>query len=63
MDRHYDLVVIGDTPLDVHCARSIGAKILAVCTGFHSRADLAGEQPDILLDDLSDASALLAAWD
>lgn len=54
--------VIGDTPLDVRCARSIGAKILAVCTGLHSRADLATEQPDILLDDLSDASSLFAAW-
>jgi phosphoglycolate phosphatase-like HAD superfamily hydrolase len=56
------LWVIGDTPLDVRCARSIGAKILAVCTGFHSRAELAVEQPDILLDDLSDPSALLAEW-
>ena len=54
--------VIGDTPLDVYCARSIGAKILAVCTGFHSRADLAAEKPDILLDDLSYTSSLLAAW-
>lgn len=53
--------VIGDTPLDVRCARSIGVKILAVCTGFHSRTDLIAEQPDILLDDLSDASALLDA--
>jgi len=54
--------VIGDTPLDVRCARSIGVKILAVCTGLHSRADLVAERPDILLDDLSDASALFAAW-
>ena len=53
--------VIGDTPLDVRCARSIGARILAVCTGLHSRNDLVSERPDILLEDLSDASSLFEA--
>jgi phosphoglycolate phosphatase-like HAD superfamily hydrolase len=54
--------VLGDTPLDVRCARAIGAKILAVCTGLHRRAELASERPDILLDDLSDAAAILAQF-
>ena len=27
--------VVGDTPLDVQCARAIGAKALAVATGWH----------------------------
>jgi len=51
--------VIGDTPLDVRCARSIGARALAVATGWHSLADLAAEKPDLLLADLSDAVPLL----
>jgi phosphoglycolate phosphatase-like HAD superfamily hydrolase len=53
--------VIGDTPLDIHCARSVGARVLAVCTGFHAAAELAAERPDLLLSDLSDASQLMAA--
>src|SRR5262249_30158365 len=29
-----DVWVIGDTPLDVACARAVGAKAVAVCTGW-----------------------------
>ena len=54
--------VIGDTPLDVRCARSIGARAVAVATGWHSLETLAAEEPDLLLADLSDASQLLAVW-
>jgi len=54
--------VIGDTPLDVRCARAIGARVAAVATGVHSLAELEAAQPDLLLADLSDASPLLAAW-
>ncbi len=49
-------VVIGDTPLDVSCARAVGADVIAVATGIHSRDELAASQPDLLLDDLSDLS-------
>jgi phosphoglycolate phosphatase-like HAD superfamily hydrolase len=52
--------VIGDTPLDVRCARAIGSRVLAVVTGWHDRAELAACAPDLLLDDLSDASPLLS---
>jgi phosphoglycolate phosphatase-like HAD superfamily hydrolase len=54
------LWVIGDTPLDVQCARAIGARVAAVCTGLHSSEELAGERPDLLFTDLSDPSPLLA---
>jgi phosphoglycolate phosphatase-like HAD superfamily hydrolase len=52
--------VIGDTPLDVRCARAIGARAVAVVTGYHDRAELAACNPDLLLDDLSDPAPLLA---
>jgi phosphoglycolate phosphatase len=52
--------VIGDTPLDIRCARAIGARALAVCTGWHPEEELAAADPDLLLCDLSDPAGLLA---
>jgi phosphoglycolate phosphatase-like HAD superfamily hydrolase len=51
--------VIGDTPLDVRCARAIGARAVAVLTGWHSREELAASRPDLLLRDLADPTPLL----
>jgi phosphoglycolate phosphatase-like HAD superfamily hydrolase len=51
--------VIGDTPLDVQCARAIGVRVAAVATGWHSREELAAARPDLLLTDLSDPRPLL----
>jgi phosphoglycolate phosphatase-like HAD superfamily hydrolase len=51
--------VIGDTPLDVKCARAIGVRVAAVATGWHSRDELAAARPDLLLEDLSDPTPLL----
>lgn len=56
-----DIWVIGDTPLDVRCARAIGAKAVAVATGWHPVEELATCQPDLCFPDLSDFSRLLAA--
>jgi phosphoglycolate phosphatase len=53
--------VIGDTPLDVRCARAIGAKVAAVATGIHTVEQLKEVQPDLMFKDLSDHSALLDA--
>jgi phosphoglycolate phosphatase len=52
-------VVVGDTELDIGCARAAGAKVVAVATGTRTRADLAARNPDLLLDDLSDPGVLL----
>jgi phosphoglycolate phosphatase-like HAD superfamily hydrolase len=54
--------VIGDTPLDVRCARAIGAKAVAVTTGWHPREELEDAAPDLLLTDCSDPTPLLALW-
>lgn len=35
-----EVLVIGDTPLDIACGRSIGAKVLAVGTGNYTAAEL-----------------------
>ncbi|MGH7170843.1 MAG: HAD family hydrolase [Gemmataceae bacterium] len=55
--------VIGDTPLDIRCARSIGARAVAVATGWHSLAELAEHRPDVLLTDLSNPAPLLSSWE
>ncbi|MBM4068240.1 MAG: HAD family hydrolase [Planctomycetes bacterium] len=51
--------VIGDTPLDIRCARAIGARVAAVATGWHSLAELEAAKPDLLFPHLEDAGALL----
>lgn len=59
------VVVIGDTPADVACARAGGALAVAVETGFAPREALVASGPDLLLPDLAAGSeafhALLAA--
>jgi len=54
--------VIGDTPLDVGCARSIGARAAAVATGWHTLDELQAAGPDVALADLSDPMPLLKMW-
>ena len=51
-------IVIGDTPNDVSCAKSVGAVSVAVATGFCSSDDLLASDPDLLLTDLSDPTEL-----
>jgi len=57
-----DVWVIGDTPLDVQCARAIEAKVVAVATGWHPIEELAEHNPDYLFADLSEAEELLRVW-
>lgn len=58
---HLDRVwVIGDTPRDIRCARHMGARAVAVATGFYDRDHLAAQRPDVLLDDLLQAGDWLA---
>lgn len=47
------VVIVGDTPADVACARALGAVAVAVLTGFSTREDLTAAAPDYLLDTLT----------
>lgn len=51
--------VIGDTTLDVACARAIDANVLAVATGVHTAAELSDAKPDVLLPNLADTEKVL----
>lgn len=52
-----EIVVVGDTPLDVACARAIGARCLAVATGGVDAEELRRHRPDWLVPDLRGFSA------
>jgi phosphoglycolate phosphatase len=58
--RPEDVLVIGDTPLDIECARAFGAVAVAVATGFHPYAELQAEKPDLLFESFADVEASLA---
>ncbi len=49
-----DVIVIGDTPADIACARAIGATAVAVETGFCEPGELAAAHADYLLRDLTE---------
>ncbi len=53
------IFVIGDTPLDIRCARAIGAQAIAVATGSHDVEALREAKPDLLVEDFADASPFL----
>jgi phosphoglycolate phosphatase len=55
-----DVVVIGDTPHDIDCARACGAVAVAVTTGQYTRDELLAERPDHLFDDLADVEKVKA---
>ena len=54
------VLVIGDTPLDIRCARAVGARVLAVATGIHTVEELAPHAPDHLMADLADTREVVA---
>ncbi|MGH7720621.1 MAG: HAD family hydrolase [Gemmatimonadaceae bacterium] len=55
------LVVIGDTPADIACGRALGARALAVATGWYSVDELARHAPAAVFATLADTSAVVRA--
>jgi phosphoglycolate phosphatase-like HAD superfamily hydrolase len=56
-----DVVVVGDTPLDVAVAAAGGARSVAVATGSYDVRTLAASGADAVLEDLSNLEASLSA--
>ena len=50
-----EVLVVGDTPLDIRCARAIRARVLAVATGGSSLDELRAHKPDWAVPDLRGA--------
>ena len=57
--RPSEVVVVGDTPLDVAVALAAGARSLAVATGGYDVDALRASGADLVLEDLSDVKAVL----
>jgi phosphoglycolate phosphatase-like HAD superfamily hydrolase len=56
-----DVLIVGDTPLDVAVARAGGARSIAVATGSHTVKDLQESGADVVFSDLRDLRAVLDA--
>jgi len=54
------VIVIGDTPRDIDCAKANGCRVLAVATGRFTAQQLREAGADTVVDDLADASVLMA---
>ncbi len=50
--RDEEVLVIGDTPLDIRCGRAIRAQVLAVATGGARLEELEAHKPDWAVPDL-----------
>lgn len=54
-----ELVLVGDSEHDVRCAHAVGARAVAVATGWTPIEELRAFKPDALLQDLSDTQHAL----
>jgi phosphoglycolate phosphatase len=55
-----DCVIIGDTPADIACGRSVGARAIGVGTGRYSVDELRAHGAAAVFADLSDTAAVVA---
>jgi phosphoglycolate phosphatase-like HAD superfamily hydrolase len=55
------LVVIGDTPADIECGRSLGVRAIGVATGSYSVDDLLRCHPYAVFETLADTERVLSA--
>jgi phosphoglycolate phosphatase-like HAD superfamily hydrolase len=56
-----EIVIIGDSVYDIRCAKRVGARNIAVATGWTPESVLVAEGPDCLMRDLSDTGAVVDA--
>lgn len=59
-----EIVIVGDTPADVTCGASVGARAIGVATGGYTTAELHQAGAFAVFDDLSDLDAVWQAiWE
>jgi 2-phosphoglycolate phosphatase len=57
-----ELVMVGDGPQDILCAKAAGSRSVGVEGGIQTRERLIAAQPDVLLLSLAELPALVARW-
>ena len=57
----HDVVIVGDTPSDVTCGRSIGARAIGVATGSYTVDELMAAGAVAAFETLADTDAVMAA--
>jgi phosphoglycolate phosphatase len=55
------LVVIGDTPADIECGRSLGVRAIGVATGSYSVDELLRYKPHAVFETLADTDRVVSA--
>ncbi len=55
------LVIIGDTPADIHCGRALGVRAIGVATGRYTVAELSAHAPTHCFATLEDTDAVCRA--
>ena len=55
------IVIIGDTPADIECGRSLGARAIGVATGRYDVEALRAHRPAAVFPDLGDTAAVVDA--
>ncbi|KAI0191105.1 hypothetical protein F4808DRAFT_444119 [Astrocystis sublimbata] len=57
-----DVLLIGDTPLDIDCAKKAGCRVLAVTTGNYDAVALESHGPDFLCNSLPEGKQFLGKF-
>ncbi len=59
--EQHSLVVVGDAPRDIHAAKVLRARTVAVASGYHTMAELAQCSPDAMLPNFQNQQLALDA--
>jgi len=57
-----NLVMVGDSPQDIECARRARVRSVGVLSGFTSRDKLAAARPDVTLESLAELPEVITRW-
>lgn len=55
------MVIIGDTPADIHCGRALNVRAIGVATGRYSVSELTAHDPAAVFANLADTDAVVGA--